>query len=181
MTDLTEKKISTEIIYQGRLLDVRKDKVRLPNGKSSTREWINHPGAVCLIPILPDGKIALVKQYRYPVLNHMIELPAGKIDKNESPLECAERELEEEIGYRSNNIKYVTKIHPAVGFANEKMWIYLAEDLEKTTLKLDEDEFLDFFPLRLDKALEMIWNGQITDVKTIIGLLWLDKINRNKT
>ena len=180
MTDLTEKKISTEIIYQGRLLDVRKDKVRLPNGKSSTREWINHPGAVCLIPILPDGKIALVKQYRYPVLNHMIELPAGKIDKNESPLECAERELEEEIGYRSNNIKYVTKIHPAVGFANEQMWIYLAEDLEKTTLKLDEDEFLDFFPLRLDKALEMIWNGQITDVKTIIGLLWLDKINRNK-
>ena len=92
MPDLTEKKISTEIIYQGRLLDVRKDEVLLPNGKSSTREWINHPGAVCLIPILPDEKIALVKQYRYPVLNHMIELPAGKIDQNELPIECAERE-----------------------------------------------------------------------------------------
>ena len=180
MPDLTEKKISTEIIYQGRLLDVRKDEVLLPNGKSSTREWINHPGAVCLIPILPDEKIALVKQYRYPVLNHMIELPAGKIDRNELPAECAERELEEEIGYRANKITYLTKIHPAVGFANEKMWIYLAEDLEKTTSKLDEDEFLDFFPLRLEEALEMIWNGQITDVKTIIGLLWLDKINRNK-
>jgi len=180
MPDLTEKKISTEIIYQGRLLDVRKDEVLLPNGKSSTREWINHPGAVCLIPILPDEKIGLVKQYRYPVLNHMIELPAGKIDRNELPAECAERELEEEIGYRANKITYLTKIHPAVGFANEKMWIYLAEDLEKTTSKLDEDEFLDFFPLRLEEALEMIWNGQITDVKTIIGLLWLDKINRNK-
>lgn len=180
MPDLTEKKISTEIIYQGRLLDVRKDEVLLPNGKSSTREWINHPGAVCLIPILPDEKIGLVKQYRYPVLNHMIELPAGKIDRNELPAECAERELEEEIGYRANKITYLTEIHPAVGFANEKIWIYLAEDLEKTTSKLDEDEFLDFFPLRLEKALEMIWNGQITDVKTIIGLLWLDKINRNK-
>ena len=181
MPDLTEKKISTEIIYQGRLLDVRKDEVLLPNGKSSTREWINHPGAVCLIPILPDGNIALVKQYRYPVLNHMIELPAGKMDLNELPKECAERELEEEIGYRANKITYVTKIHPAVGFANEKMWIYLAEDLEKTTSKLDEDEFLDFFSLHLEQALEMIWKGQITDVKTIIGLLWLDKINRNKT
>ena len=180
MADLTEKKISTEIIYQGRLLDVRKDKVLLPNGKSSTREWINHPGAVCLIPVLSDERIALVKQYRYPVLNHMIELPAGKIDRNELPIECAERELEEEIGYRANKITYLTNIHPAVGFANEKMWIYLAEDLEKTTSKLDEDEFLEFFPLHLEDALEMIWNNQITDVKTIIGLLWFDKINKNK-
>jgi ADP-ribose pyrophosphatase len=180
MVDLTEKKISTEIIYQGRLLDVRKDKVLLPNGKSSIREWINHPGAVCLIPILPDGRIALVKQYRYPVLDHMIELPAGKIDKKETPLECAKRELEEEIGYQAKKITFISNIHPAVGFANEKMWIYLAEDLEKTTSKLDEDEFLEFFPVQPEEAISMIWEGKITDVKTMIGLLWFEKISKER-
>ena len=176
MSDLTEKKIFSEKIYKGRLLDVRKDKVRLPNGRTSTREWINHPGAVCIIPILPSNKIALVKQYRYPVLDHMIEIPAGKLEKKEDPLHCAKRELEEEIGYKAKKLTLLTHIHPAIGFANEKMWIYLAEDLEKTENKLDIDEFVELFPLELDEALKMIWDSKITDVKTIIGLLWYEKL-----
>ena len=179
MADLTEKKIFSEKIYQGRLLDVRKDEVRLSNGKTSTREWINHPGAVCIIPILPDNKIALIKQYRYPVLDHMIEIPAGKLENNEEPLKCAERELEEETGYKAKKFTLLTHIHPAIGFANEKMWVYLAEDLEKTKSKLDQDEFVEFFPLELEDALQMIWGSKITDVKTIIGLLWFARLKRS--
>ena len=172
MSNLKGTKLSSEIIFQGRLLDVRKDEVLLPNGKTSTREWINHPGAVCIIPILPNGKIALIRQYRYPVQSEMIELPAGKLDKGEKPEKCAKRELIEEIGYRSNKLTFLSHIHPAIGFANEKMWIFLAEDLEKTESKLDEDEFIELIPTNLENALEMIWSGKITDVKTIIGLLW---------
>ena len=179
MSTLKEKKLSSNIIFQGRLLDVRKDEVELPNGKTSTREWINHPGAVCCIPILPDGKIALIRQYRYPVQSEMIELPAGKLEKGEKPEACAVRELEEEIGYRTNKLTFLTHIHPAIGFANEKMWIYLAEKLEKTDSKLDDDEFLELIPTSLDDAVEMVWSHEITDVKTIIGLLWASQFYRH--
>ena len=179
MSTLKETKLSSNIIFQGRLLDVRKDEVELPNGKTSTREWINHPGAVCCIPILPDGKIALIRQYRYPVQSEMIELPAGKLEKGEKPEVCAVRELEEEIGYRTNKLTFLTHIHPAIGFANEKMWIYLAEELEKTESKLDDDEFLELIPTLLDDAIEMVWSHDITDVKTIIGLLWVERHYRD--
>ena len=178
MINLKETKLSSKNVFQGRLLDVRKDEVELPNGKTSTREWINHPGAVCCVPILPDGKIALIKQYRYPVQSEMIELPAGKLDPNEEPEECAIRELQEEIGYRPKKLTFLTHIHPAVGFANEKMWLYLAEDLVPSESKLDEDEFLELIPTDFDEALELIWSGEITDVKTIIGLLWVNRINK---
>lgn len=180
MSTLKETKLSSNIIFQGRLLDVRKDEVKLPNGKISTREWINHPGAVCCIPILPDGKIALIRQYRYPVQSEMIELPAGKLEKGEKPEVCAVRELEEEIGYCTNKLTFLTHIHPAIGFANEKMWIYLAEELEKTESKLDDDEFLELIPTSLDDAVEMVWNGKTTDVKTIIGLLWVERHYRDR-
>ena len=179
MSTLKETKLSSNIIFQGRLLDVRKDEVKLPNGKTSTREGSNHAGSVCCIPILPDGKIALIRQYRYPVQSEMIELPAGKLNKGEKPEACALRELEEEIGYRTNKLTFLTHIHPAIGFANEKMWIYLAEELEKTDSKLDDDEFLELIPTSLDDAIEMVWSGKITDVKTIIGLLWANQCYRH--
>ena len=179
MSTLKETKLSSRIIFQGRLLDVRKDEVELPNGKTSTREWINHPGAVCCIPILSDGKIALIRQYRYPVQSEMIELPAGKLDKGEKPEVCAVRELEEEIGYRTNKLTFLTHIHPAIGFANEKMWLYLVEELEKTDSKLDDDEFLELIPTSFDDAIEMVWSHEITDVKTIIGLLWVERHYRD--
>ena len=181
MSTFKETKLSSKIIFQGRLLDVRKDEVELPNGKTSTREWINHPGAVCCIPILPDGKIALIRQYRYPVQSEMIELPAGKLGLGENPKKCAERECEEEIGFLPNRLTLLTHIHPAIGFANEKMWIFLAEDLVKTETNLDVDEFIEIMPTRLEDAVKMVWSGQITDVKTIIGLLWAERILGSKT
>jgi len=179
VTDLKEIKRSSEIIFQGRLLDVRRDEVILPIGNTSTREWINHPGAVCCVPILPDGRIGLIRQFRYPVNEEMIELPAGKLNTGEEPETCAVRELEEEIGYQPKKLTFLSHIHPAIGFANEKMWLYLAEDLVKTKRNLDTDEFLELMPTKLDDALEMVWNGKITDVKTIIGLLWVDRHYRD--
>ena len=176
MSDLKEFKLSSKIIYRGRFLDVRKDGVRLPNGKITTREWIQHPGAACMVPILPDGQLALIRQYRYPVLQEMIELPAGKLDPGESPEECAKRELEEEIGYKAGKLTYLTHIHPAIGFASEKMWLYLAEELEKTGENTDHDEFVELMHTTVSDAVNMVWDQRVTDVKTIIGILWLDKL-----
>ena len=176
MNELEEKKFSSELIFQGKLLDVRKDKVILPNGKIGTREWINHPGAVCSIPILPNGEIVLIEQYRYAIGKTMLELPAGKLNQGEAPEKCAARELEEEIGYKAKKLSFLTNIHPAIGFANEEMYIFLAEDLQKSQTNLDSDEFIKIIPTRFEDALEMVWSGKITDVKTMIGIIWVDKV-----
>jgi ADP-ribose pyrophosphatase len=176
MTELKESTVSSETVYDGTFLDVRKDIVNLPDGNTSTREWINHPGAACVIPIMSDGKLALIKQYRYPVQSTMIELPAGKLDIGEKPEVCAIRELEEEIGYLADKLTFVTKIHPAIGFANEEMWIFLAEKLVKSQKKTDHDEFVELMPTSIEDAIRMVWNGAITDVKTIIGVLWAERL-----
>ena len=175
MTHLKEKTIQAKTIYKGSFLTLKSDRVLLPNGNTSTREWIKHPGAVCCVPILPGGEIGLIKQYRYAVKEEMIEIPAGKLDQNEIPEKCALRELEEEIGYRANKLTLLANIHPAVGFTDEKMWLYLAEGLVKTKQSLDADEFLSLFPTKLSKAVDMVWSGRITDVKTIIGILWAQR------
>ena len=175
MKTLKETTIKSKIIFQGKFLDVRYDEVELPNGKKSTREWINHPGASVIIPILSDQRIALIKQFRYPLKEEFIELPAGKRDKNENYEVCALRELEEEIGYSAGKLTFVTKIAPAIGFANEIMKIYLAQDLKKTKNNLDSDEFIELIPTTIPDAVSMVWDGSIIDVKTIIGILWIDK------
>ena len=180
MSNLKERPISSDIVFKGQLLEVRRDEAVLPNGEIGIREWIKHPGAVCCIPILPDGKIGMIKQYRYAVRQEMIELPAGKLDKSERPEDCALRELEEEIGYRANNLTLLTNIHPAIGFTNENMWVYLAEDLTKTESNLDSDEFIELIPKKLEDAIDMVWSGEITDVKTIIGLLWTKRVMNSK-
>jgi len=177
MSELKESTISTKVVYKGKFLDVRRDEVLLPNGKTGTREWINHPGAAVIVPILPDGRIALIKQFRYAARSEFIELPAGKLEAGEDPETCALRELEEEIGYRANNIMLLAHIHPAIGFANELMSIFLAQDLEKTENNRDKDEFLELIPTTLDAAVNLVWENKITDVKSIIGLLWLQKIS----
>ena len=180
MTDLKEKTIRTTTVHRGTFLTLKRDEVLLPNGGIGSREWIKHPGAVCCVPILPNGKIVLIRQYRYAVKEEMIEIPAGKLDKNEIPEKCALRELEEEIGYKANKLTLLANIHPAVGFTDEKMWLYLAEDLIKTKQSLDADEFLELVPTKLDDAIKMVWSGQITDVKTIIGILWAQRILLNE-
>ncbi|MDB9884123.1 NUDIX hydrolase [Candidatus Marinimicrobia bacterium] len=179
MSDLKEHKITSNQIFSGKLIDLYLDNVRLPNGKKSTREWLDHPGAVCLVPILNNGDILLIRQFRYGPREEFIEIPAGKIDKNEEPLECGFRELEEETGYKSNKLTFLTNIHPAIGFSNEKMWMYLAEELELSERKLDEDEFLELLPTPLNMALKWVFSGKITDVKTIIGILWVKELKFN--
>ena len=175
MSKLKETQKTSEKIFSGKLIDLYFDHVELPNGKSSTREWINHPGAVCIIPILPDGNLCLIRQYRYGPRDEFIEIPAGKLDTGEDPLVCAKRELQEEIGYIAGKLTFLTNIYPAIGFSNEKMWMYLAEDLQLSNQSLDQDEFLELFPLSLEEAINLINQGKITDVKTIIGILWLDR------
>ena len=175
MSKLKETPKSSEKIFSGRLIDLYFDQIELPNGKSSTREWIKHPGAVCIIPILPNGNLCLIRQYRYGPRAEFIEIPAGKLDVDEDPLVCAKRELEEEIGYIAGKFTFLTNIHPAIGFSNEKMWMYLAEDLILSKQNLDQDEFLELYPIPVKKAIDLIYEGKITDVKTVIGILWLDK------
>ena len=175
MSKLKETQKSSEKIFSGKLIDLYFDHIELPNGKSSTREWIKHPGAVCVIPILPNGNLCLVRQYRYGPRAEFIEIPAGKLDAGEDPLVCAKRELEEEIGYSAGKLTFLTNIHPAIGFSNEKMWMYLAEDLILSKQNLDQDEFLELYPLSVNAAIDLISQRKITDVKTVIGILWLDK------
>ena len=176
MSNLEEKRIQTEKVYSGSFLDVRKDTVKLPNGESSTREWIKHPGAVCIIPVLKENSILFIRQYRYPIRKHMIEIPAGKLDAGEDPLTCGLRELEEETGYVAEKLTLLTTIYPAIGFTDEKMWIYIAENLTKTKPKLDKDEFLEPYPLPLDKALKMVWESKINDAKTMVALLMFSQL-----
>lgn len=176
MSELKESTISSKKVYDGSFLDVRKDIVNLPDGKTSTREWINHPGAACIIPLMPNGKLALIKQYRYPVKSIMIELPAGKIDAGENPETCALRELEEEIGFSAGKLTFVSKIYPAIGFANEEMSIFLAENLSKSEKNTDHDEFIELLPTTVEDAVCMVWDRKITDVKTIIGILWAERL-----
>ena len=119
MSDLKETRIASEQKFSGRLIELYLDQVELPNGQTSSREWIDHPGAVCLIPVLPDDKICLIRQFRYGPGEEFIEIPAGKLDSGEAPLDCAYRELEEETGYRANKLTFLTNIHPAIGFSKD--------------------------------------------------------------
>ena len=175
MSNLKESTLLSSQAFKGKLLDVRLDEVLLPNNTKSTREWIKHPGGVCTIPLFPNNEIGLINQYRYPVRRVLIELPAGKIDKNEEPEQTALRELEEEIGYKAKKLTFLTEMYPAVGFASERMIYFIAESLVKTQTCLDNDEFIDFFTVKISTALEMVWSGKIKDGKTIIGLLWLSR------
>ena len=180
MSKLEEKTIFSENIFKGKLLDVRKDTVTLPNNEMGFREWINHPGAACSVPLLSENKIILVKQYRYPIREETIEIPAGKIDSGEDPEKCAYRELEEETGYKAKKLTLLTSFYPAIGFANEKIWIYLAKNLVKSNSNTDKDEFVETISVDLNIALDMVAQGMIKDSKTIIGLMWLDKYLKNE-
>jgi ADP-ribose pyrophosphatase len=174
--DLTEHPISSELVYDGKLLHVRRDQVRLPDGGVAEREYIRHPGAVLIIALLDTGELVFERQFRYPLLRDMIELPAGKIDPGEPPLETAKRELLEETGYAASDWRHLSTIHLAIGYSDEHIEIFLAKGLRQQQAKLDDEEFLEVFTLPLATALEWVREGRITDAKTLSGLLWAEKV-----
>lgn len=173
---LSEKRIAGEVVYEGTFLKVQLDTVELPDGKHATREFIRHPGAVVILPVFDDGKVLLERQFRYPVNQVFIEFPAGKIDPGENPLDCAKRELEEETGYTASSWQFLCTIHNAIGYADEHLDLYIARGLKAGERKLDEGEFLEIFTTTVPEMLDSIREGKITDVKTIIGAFWLEKI-----
>ena len=176
MTDLREKKLSSKKVFKGSLLDIYSDEVELYNGNRKIREYTKHPGAAAVIPILPDSKIGLIRQFRYPTNSIHFEVPAGKIDPGEDVEDTARRELQEEIGYHPNKLTYLTKINPCIGYSDEIIWIYLGEDLQQVSQNIMDDESLEFYPIEFKKAVKMVWTGKITDVKTIISIFWLEKL-----
>ena len=174
--NLIEKKISSEKVFDGVLLHVRKDEVELPNGHKAPREWIEHPGASAVIPLLPDNQIILVRQFRYPVGLVTLEVPAGKLDKpGEDPVVCAERELSEETGYSAGKIWKLTTIATTVGFSNEYIHLFAATDLTPGKKHPDDDEFINVVKMPLTAALQMVESGKIIDAKSAISILLLAK------
>ena len=170
--DLIEEKISSEDVFDGVLLHVKRDTVKLPNGDTSTREWIKHQGAAAVLPILPNGDIILVKQYRYPIGKVTLEIPAGKLDSpDEEPLVCATRELSEETGYTAANYQKLTTLATTVGFSNEYIHIYLATGLTSGKQHTDDDEFINVVTMPLNEAMAMIDNGTIYDAKSVTAIL----------
>ena len=180
--NLVEKKISSEPVFDGVLLHVRKDTVELPNGHTATREWIEHPGASAVIPLLPDNQIILVRQFRYPVNSVTLEVPAGKLDKiGEDPIECARRELSEETGYTAGKLWKLTTIATTVGFSNEYIHLYAAADLTPGKIHPDSDEFINVVKVPLTAALQMVETGKIFDAKSAVSILLLAKQVFHKT
>jgi ADP-ribose pyrophosphatase len=174
--DLTEKKLDGKVVYDGHFLKVQRDNIALPDGKVTAREYILHPGAVVILPLLEDGTVLLERQFRYPLGRVFIEFPAGKIDPGEDPLACAKRELLEETGYTASDWQFVCTIHNAIAYSDEHLELYVARGLVPGQSQLDDGEFLETFSATVPQMLEWVKTGAITDVKTIIGTFWLDKI-----
>jgi ADP-ribose diphosphatase len=174
---LAEHRVSGEKVYGGVLLHVHRDAVRLPDGKPATREYIDHPGAVAIVPFVDRDLILLERQFRYPLGRVMVEIPAGKIDPGEQPLETARRELLEETGRTAAGWRHLGTIHPVVAYSNEHIELFLATGLTVTQqAALDDGEHLETFTLPLAEALEWIRDGRITDSKTMIGLMWVERV-----
>lgn len=168
---LIEKFVSKKTIWHGRAVDFRVDTVKLPNGKLATREFMDHPGAVGILPFLDKNHVVMVRQYRHPVGEVTLELPAGKLDKGESVMTCLKRELQEETGYTAKKITPLIQYWPTPAFANEVLHLYVAENLIPGKMNTDEDEFLQCVVVPFKKALVMVKRGEIRDSKTVIALL----------
>jgi ADP-ribose pyrophosphatase len=174
--DLSEVPIDSQLAWQGGFLEVRRDRVRLPDGRESSREYIVHPGAAVMIPLLADGRILVERQYRYPLRRHFVEMPAGKLDPGESALQTAKRELLEETGYTASEWALLTRLHPAIGFATEEMTVFLCRGLQHSGQQLDHDEHLEIEAVTLDWLVDELRAGRLTDVKTQIAVFWLMKL-----
>lgn len=171
-----ETKISGENIYDGIILHIRKDKVLLPNGNEGFREYTEHKGAAAVIAFDEEGRLLMVRQYRYPMGEEVLEVPAGKIDEGETPEQCAARELTEETGFRAGKLTYLGAMYPAAAYTTEAVHIYYGEQLTRAEQHLDADEFLTVEHIELDRALQMVMSGEIKDAKTQIAILKLSRL-----
>jgi ADP-ribose pyrophosphatase len=173
-TGLGEDTLSSELVYTGDYLKVYRDTVSLPNGASSYREYLQHPGAVMIIPVFENGDVLVERQYRYPMRKVFIEFPAGKKDAGEAPLETAQRELLEETGYTAQRYTHITDIHNALAYCDEVIHLYIAEDLHDSgQQKLDDNEFVQVMRVPLAELMNWIRQGWVSDVKTQLGAFWL--------
>ena len=172
---LVERRLDGQQVYRGHFLDVRRDRVALPDGGIAQREYIRHPGAVMVVPLLDDGRLLMERQYRYPMGRVMLEFPAGKLDAGEAPLVCGQRELLEETGHSAAEWAHAGVLHNAIAYSDEGIHIFFARGLKRGAQKLDDGEFLELVthpPAELDA---LAANGELTDAKTLIGLLWLQR------
>jgi len=178
--DLEERYVSGEEVYAGGFLHVFRDRVRLPDGAITHREYIRHPGAVAILALTDAGDVVLERQYRYPLARDFVEVPAGKVESGEALLDTARRELLEETGYWAADWQRMTTIHNAIGYSDEGIELYLARGLEKRTPGLDAEEFLEVFEVPFAEALAMVRDGRITDVKTMIALFWMEAFRADR-
>ena len=170
---LREDTLHSEQVYRGHFLDVRRDQVRLPDGSTAGREYIVHPGAVMIVPMLDDGRLVVERQWRHPLASVMLEFPAGKIDPGEPPYECAVRELFEETGYRAAEWARAGIMHNAIAYSTEGIEIWFARGLTLGTRQLDAGEFLDVLACSESELDDLARRGELTDAKTLVGLQWL--------
>jgi ADP-ribose pyrophosphatase len=174
---LDETQIEGAQVFRGKLLDVRLDRVLLPDGNEATREYVVHQGAAVVIPVLDSGDLLFERQFRYPVGRTFLEFPAGKIDPGEDGFATARRELLEETGHTATEWRHLGVMHPCVGYSSERIEIFLARGLrEESGQQLDHGEFLDLLTLTLDSAMAAIRTGEITDAKTIAAMFWAEKV-----
>lgn len=166
-----EKTISTERIYEGAILNLRRDKVTIHSGGTSYREIVEHNGGAVAVPVTADGKVVMVRQYRKAFEQPMLELPAGKIEKGEDPLGTIIRELQEETGYTAGKIEFLTSFYPSVGYTNEVLYIYIATELTPGATNYDEHEAMDILEVDFEEAHNMVVSGEIRDAKTMLGIL----------
>ena len=170
---LREIQVASEQVWRGRFLDVRRDAITLPDGKAAEREYIVHPGAVMIVPILDDGRLVVERQWRYPIGAAMLEFPAGKLEAGEPVLDCAVRELVEETGYRAAEWARAGHMHNAIAYSTEAIEVWFARGLVTGDRRLDDGEFLDVLTVSEDELAGASGKGEVTDAKTLVGLLWL--------
>ena len=172
--------IKSDLVFKGKVIDIFHDTITLPNGKEALREVAVHRGASAIVPVDSNGNIILVRQYRHPIKKEVLEIPAGVLEKGEDFKTAALRELEEEIGYKAKDAVFLTSLNTSLGFCDEVIYIYLADNLEKSVQNLDEEEFITVEKFSLQTVLDMIMSGKITDAKTIAGILIYNQILNNK-
>ena len=172
---LVERRVRSESVYEGHFLKVRRDEIRLPNGKTAWREHVVHPGAVMIVPITDDGLLIVERQYRYPLDRVLLEFPAGKLDPNETTLHCAQRELREETGFRAREWAYAGRMHNAPAYSNEFIEVWLARGLVAGPQELDDGEFVEVQTMTEAALFALAVTGELTDAKTMVGLLKLQQ------